>query len=379
MNASDCDWPPVLHVVTPALAPWRAELLAALRSAAGERARVVLIGGQREVCALRPDRRVSLPMRFEALAAARLRQVYDEWRAAGDDEPCVHVWDAEAAGWCGRMLGGDVGRMIVDVEPASAAWQQWQHRADRARSGARPTWIVSMVAGREEMVASGASADQLAVIAPAAPAMSPPGTGGGGDGRATLRDRLGVSAEHVVLVALPPVERDSGAFHALWAALIVWHWAPQVRFLLPSTGQEAARMRALVESCDLRQVCVEAPPDLGLTETVRAADVALLLPRRPMDVTVLAYAQAAGCQVVAADLAAHREVLGDYPGAHFCAPVDAQATAAKLADLIEQGDAQNRQPLSENAIAAQWSRVLEDYRRVYERYATGGRPAALST
>ncbi len=116
--------------------------------------------------------------------------------------------------------------------------------------------------------------------------------------RHQVRRRLRLEPEQRVAVVLPPICRESGAFEAVWGAMLAEKVEPRLRVILPGGSREAERIMRLVAACR-HGFFVRRAPDASLPELLAAADVALLCARSAVSQTGLLSAAAAGLAVVA--------------------------------------------------------------------------------
>ncbi len=278
----------------------------------------------------------------------------------------LHAWSVTAASW-GRLLAAGHRPVLVEAPPG----EHTSRLARWAASGCVHLVCPSMTA-RAELLAAGAPSTHCVVIRPPVDGKrcSP-------DRRLVVRSRLNLTVRELAVLALPPLDRHTGAFVAAWGTMLLEKVRPEVRLVIPADGREAERVRRLVAACRHEWMARFAPRDLELWDLLVACDVAIYLPTRNAPPSALAWAAAARRPVVAAAMPSVTELFAAGETAWLCPPQDPQQAARRLLHALEH-PAQSRRLAEQAAAVAELFRpelTLERYALIYQRLATR-RPVA---
>jgi glycosyltransferase involved in cell wall biosynthesis len=356
--------PHVIHVVGHDTPAGRLATLQALRSAPSVAATqsVVVYGHSTPVLEqLKPAYRAYPP---------RVADFADWFRRSrcNDARPILHVWSPSAIG---RVASNDE----VSVTPPTLLDLEFPADPRRrvADAGEEPNCMVPTAAMAEFALAAGIRPDRCAVVRDSIDF----GELRAAD-RTRARDRLHLSADAIAVLALPPIDRNSGAFYAAWAAMIVQRVVPQLRLIVPENGPEVARIERLFRSCARIECLRRCGNEIPLAELLIAADHATYVPTSPVSTFAVAWAMAAGRSIVASAIPVVSEVLSHGVNARLCHPGSPRDAARRLLESVEQVDASRRLAmLAQSHAYAIFSRqrMIEQFARVYRNLAEG-RPAA---
>ena len=148
--------------------------------------------------------------------------------------------------------------------------------------------------------------------------------------RHQVRRRLDLEPEQLVALVLPPVTRASGAFEAVWGAMLAEKVEPRLRLILPAVSREAARVLRLVSACR-HEFFVRPAPHAALAELLVAADVAILAAREAVSQTGLLSAAGAGVPLVATRVA---DAFGLLDASRLLLAVEPAAVAQALLTAV---------------------------------------------
>jgi len=364
--------PYVLHVVGADTPSARLERLRALcaRRDLGWHDVVQFGAGRHDWLRPRPSQRITVPLGVSWLGQPRLRDLLP-----GASASIVHCWSVKALSW----VLADRGRtpVLLELEPPLDARRLMRGIAPPLRRFVVRSGRVRVVCCSEcqrlELREAGLSGDACLLIRDAvdqaALEAADPQTG---------RSALGLDADDTAVLVLPPVVRETGAFWAAWAAMLLQQVRPRARLVLPNESREARRVARLVASCRRTWMLRLAGKNLPLAQLLAAADLAVYLPARDAPLSAVVWAMAAGRPIVAADVPAVREMLADGLTAWLCRPKSPKDACRRMLQALEDPQQARRRV---EAAAAQASaagdrrRMIEEYRGAYAGLLAGHRLA----
>jgi hypothetical protein len=360
----------LLHVVgndTPASRLEVLGILRALPELGGQR--VIQFGqGAIERAGLGDVERVAVPFGIDRFARRAL-----EAAIPTTGRTIVHVWSGRALGWVRQTVRGaargqsgldpDRVRLLMEVElPLDSRWSANLVRQSSGQPGVR--FVCPSRAAQRRLWASGVPPDQCALVRD-----SVDRTAIETAHRATMRRQLHLLPEHVGVLILPPVRRETGALIAAWGAMLLEHARPGVRLIVPGVSREAARVVRLVESCRLHRMLRAVGRRYALPELLAASDLAVYVPAKDASLSGVAYAMAAGRPIVAADVPVIRELLAPGRTAWLCEANNPREVCRRMLQALEhqpQSDRQAEAARAQADVAFGRRRMVEQYRRVYE-------------
>lgn len=276
-----------------------------------------------------PARPIHAPSRLPVLRALALqRAMSDVVLQTGVRHIILHAWSPKAARWCGPLIDDDH-RLVVQAPwgsdaPRSICWPR------SGRLHHTPAYVCPNLRAIERLRANGVPAERCTLVRPSPPrAAAPRGEA------ATLRERLGLEADAIVALVLPPITRTGGAFNAVWAGMLVEKVYPTLRMVVPSAGSETARIGRLVRSVRHEQLTRFAPPDVDLVELLAIADVAIYVPTGESPATAAMLAAEAGVPLVASSTADVLDVLPNGAAARLCAPGNVREAGRALLAVLD--------------------------------------------
>ena len=187
--------------------------------------------------------------------------------------------------------------------------------------------------------------------------------------RDALRRQLHLTPAHAAVLILPPIERDTGAFTAAWAALLLEHARPGIRLIVPGEGRMVARIAHMAQASDLEHLLICPGSRLSPAQLLAAADLATYLPPGVAPLYGINWAIAAACPIVASDTPLLRELLEHGRDAWLCAPGTPKGACLAMLQAIENRT-QSRHPAetarAQTNAAFDRRRILPQYRLVYD-------------
>jgi glycosyltransferase involved in cell wall biosynthesis len=365
----------VLHLVAEDTPATRLETLEALcREPEVGRPRVLYVGsGYINSTGLSAVEHVPAPFGIGRLAVRRLRRAIP-----APDQTVLHVWSAKAVSWMvpAVVSGADVAlagqhhRLFVDAE-APLDFRRLANSLSRLRSMATLGFVCPTRTCQRRLVAAGLPADECAVIRDSVDVADVDAAR-----RPDVRPLLDLSPEHTVVLALPPVRRETGAFVAAWATMLLAQVRRDVRLIVPDGGREAGRVTRLVDSCRHRWLLRSAGPDLALCKLLAAADLAIYLPPGDAPLGGVLSALAAGRTIVASVAPVTTELLTDGRNAWLCRPNNPKDAAARMLQALENPQmSQQQADLARSQMLPVFSRsrMVRQYARAYENLLAGRR------
>ncbi|MDX2200714.1 MAG: hypothetical protein SF069_17290 [Phycisphaerae bacterium] len=112
--------------------------------------------------------------------------------------------------------------------------------------------------------------------------------------RAALRSAWGVNDDQYLVIAVPPVTRAAGTVIAAWGTLLIQKAVENVRFVLPPGDAEFDRVRRLFRDVGARDSLLMPITSTSLADSAAASDIAIFLPRGPVEVDALCELAAVG-------------------------------------------------------------------------------------
>jgi hypothetical protein len=286
----------------------------------------------------------------------------------------LHAWDAKGLA-AASIFGGVPVLASLSTETAlpTPAW-----RSAFPRRVMRYTEVVCSTASQRAGVSRQIGSERAHLIEPAVE-MDRAVTGR----RAAVRARLGLHADHRVILA--PGESTRAARHevAAWMMSILHIIDPRFRLLIAGTGprvEQARRMAASLRRPEM--LCVAADAVVRPDEVLEASDAAVLTATGPVPSLSLAECMAAGLPIVAARGPAVTDLLVDGQTAILTAEAAAPPVIARaILDLLEDAAKCDRLAAAARAEAARRfapGRLLAAYDVLYERMADRLSPATAA-
>lgn len=239
-----------------------------------------------------PVRRVHAPSRLPVMRTLALRrQLAEIVLESGARRMILHAWSPAAARWCAPLIDDDH-RLVIEVpEGRDAAKVVIWPPTGRLRH--IPVYVCPGPRTVETLVHAGVPRLQC-IAPPRSLRWQRPSA----DRTAWLRATLGLVAEDRTVVILPPLTRESGAFEAAWACLLVRQVYPRLRLLVAGGSSEADRIMRLLKSVRHEAMGCLVPPDVSLGDLVALAEVAAYIPHDSEVAPALPAARDAGAHVV---------------------------------------------------------------------------------
>ncbi len=319
--------PDVLHIVT--RPPTTADRVAIQRLAAESGGTHALLDlGQARWLA--PDLATHRHPAVAPLRLLRQRRVSEYLRRhpPSPSNPLVaHCWDAPAAAAVARLAGNPFAGLVL--EHAATAYDALVWQLSVPQNGLqRCRWIIRTAATAEHLRRRGvatrayrqipALVDERSLAAATA-------------NRYPARGQL----PRQDILVLPPIERPTHAYYAVWAGLLLNQIDTRVRTLVPAGGREADRVARLVQACRLGRAVHFLPPDMSLAKAFRTARVAVWLGDETADPAAVRWAAAARTPLLVSTATRVRDTLGTLDRIPTVAtPRDPQAIAAALHRLL---------------------------------------------
>ncbi len=288
--------------------------------------------------------RVHAPLGLARLAGLRLGR-YLPGRAV------AHAWSLRAAG-AGRTLARREGLNLL----ASINRVPRDRRRDRLVSALQANELDLTVPSeiqRRALLARDVQAEAVHVLGPVADL--PERTD---RRRHDARGKLGFTDKNTVLVAPGAMHDATAGKFAIWVHVILHHFMPDVRLLLPGDGPARPRVRFFLESAGLPDLTWMGSEQVGEADALAAADIAMVLPRKTGCTHALAAAMGAGLPIVAADVPDLAEWAPAEEAALLVEPAQPRLAAAAAVRLVD--DAPLAESLSARARAIAAERMSVD-------------------
>ncbi len=215
----------------------------------------------------------------------------------------IHAWGVQA-GVAARMLPRTP--LVVQIFDPLVAAQE----VKRLRALARPEGfavVCSSETVRRRLIEGGLAAGLAVVIRP------------GVDfslinrfRRDTLRERLRLRREDLVVIVPEPAARSGGQWEACLAASLHHHFSGGVRIIVPGVSREQQRIARFISSLPLARALMMPGDRYPFEQLLAVSDVLLVTPRSDISTTSIAWAMASGVAVIGtagyaiAELIAHR-------------------------------------------------------------------------
>lgn len=193
-----------------------------------------------------------------------------------------------------------------------------------------------------ELVRRGTPVTNVAVMAPPAAGIT-----GRQARRGRVRNALGLTDGHFLLLAPGEMIRQAGHKYAPWAQTIILQMLPNVRLLMPGGGAYEEHVRYFAANTGRLDEVFFTGDRWDLEDCLSAADAALFLFERDCGIAALAAAMACGLPIVAS---ATPDVVSCAPGgqaALLVPPRSPRLAAAEILKLID--DPQLAHRLADNA------------------------------
>lgn len=315
----------IVHIVSADLAPLTLRRLHCVIHAdgiIGKQGIIQVAGGRRLSISGYRSRQLHVPVEWSSLVAHALRRAL-----AHVPRPAVlHAWTPRAARWA-TALDRDDCPLIIEVDRTRPATAQTCWPASGMLT--RAPWYVCP----DDAIA--AALHRCGVV-PAKCRTIGPGAPGRRVDRTTARAALGLKADEVAVLPLPPYTRSGGTFMGVWSALLVEKIRPDLRLLVPPGPGELARTRRLVTTAGDGHILRAGSPTHKLETLIAAADLAILTATGPVALDGLALAMRLGVPIVASTTPQLRNLLdGPKPAAWLCATGDQEDGARQMLRAIE--------------------------------------------
>ena len=306
---------------------------------------------------------VRAPLPAGLLRARALQRLIDQLAhsSSASGRCVIHTWSPAAFDWCAGLCHPDQ-PLAVEVQAGDDLRRVARQLASRPTTSHAvllcPTPLVL-----RQLAGLGVSPESCVVI----PEALDVGELAQVD-RDELRERLGLTPNQTVVLAVPPISRDAGTFAAVWATLVLEKVRPDIRLVVPADGREHYRIGRLIRSCGQEHVTRLAGSDLRPTQLAVLADLAVFLPRRDVPLSGLMWAMAAGRPVVASAIPAVAEVLADGRNARLCGTESPAEAARLMLELLEQPDEAHRLANAARTDALSWpdrAATTGEYARCY--------------
>lgn len=271
MNTASSPAPPVAHLVAPDAPVEQLEALGQLLRGGGpRRAAIVSIGGagaRLRACADVQPLHIALPFepwrRSSTLAAIRRLGFVA-------DRTILHAWSP--VGSAVAAAAADCVRAIIVDAPRGAAPGEWIHWPTSGRLMHAARCVVRCARDGAAFQSHGVPSTLIAAIEHTPDCNADPSV------RESVRRSLALERGDAAMLIVPPITPASGAFYALWAALLVQKIHPRLRVIVLDGGAEAARLRRLTRSTRHEFLCRFAGPRAPLADLLSAADLAIAIP-----------------------------------------------------------------------------------------------------
>lgn len=308
--------------------------------------------------------RVHAPLAWPWIGARALRGALRRLDFAHAGQAVIlHAWTPDAAAWSVELAGPAV-KVLVEVDSTAdaARYVRWPRSG---RLADMPTYVCRTSATQQRLRRLGVPEACTVLIRPHIDLRTfrP-------DRRRAVRAQLDLGPQDAVVLALPPVARQTGALWAAWGAMLLEKIRPDVRLVIPGDGPETLRLRRLVEACRHEAVVRLAGADVTLPDLLAAADIAVYLPTGDAATTGVAWAVAAGCPLVVSALPSILETVDGEAGARLCQPHSPADAARQMLRAFEDPRAtQARADHARQRAADMFSRerMLAQYANCYEK------------
>jgi len=301
---------------------------------------------------------VRAPVGSARLAGAELRRVTD-------GAELLHAWSPSAAAAARTAAGG---RPIL----LSVSHLRPIHQADAIVSGVFDRlWSLTVptAAQHQTLITLGLDRESLFVLRPAV--RSPQRRR---RARQTIRRRLGVDDDHVLLAAPTEMLYRAGHKEACWAHAMARILVRNLRLICPGGGPAGQTVRNFAVSTGYAGEMFFTAESFARLDVLAAADAGVFLHRRDSGVGALAEAMAAGLAILGSN---HPEIAECAPhgrAALLSPPGDMRLAADNLLKLA--ADADLREALGREAAAAARKRfslrtAADELRSIYAAVVQG--------
>jgi glycosyltransferase involved in cell wall biosynthesis len=190
--------------------------------------------------------------------------------------------------------------------------------------------------------------------------------------RAPLREKLGISREHKVIIVPPLCGGDGGQFEAFWAGALLNHLEGHVRVLVSGDSRASRRIARFAAGLPTENVLVRS--ELDFEELLVHANVLVAAGREDASTTAIAWAMAAGVPVIASATHAHAELIAHKVGGLLYKPSREGSDAAAIVRLLKDEAAQAKAKEVASGQAYEvfgLRRFVEQLARLYENLLRG--------
>jgi len=118
--------------------------------------------------------------------------------------------------------------------------------------------------------------------------------------RGNLREKLGLSSDHRVILIPQPIDRKHGFMDAFFAGLVLCTLTGNTRVIVPGDAREARRIARFARCQPLSETFVAPDPSIPFEQLVSCADVLVVPAPGDISTTSIAWAMAAGVAVIGA-------------------------------------------------------------------------------
>jgi glycosyltransferase involved in cell wall biosynthesis len=195
-----------------------------------------------------------------------------------------------------------------------------------------------------------------------------------GDQRAGTRRELGIADGKRLLLVSEEMVRGSGHKHASWAHAILRQIIQDLVVVMPGGGPVEANVRYFAGTTGYDGEVFFCGERFSRPALLAACDIVLLVPDRPVGVSGLAAAMAAGKPIVASALPDLAEYAPDGQAALLCPPADPLAIAAAILRLIDDPSLARRLAKTAQQAARRQFDLAACRARLEEIHQAAGRP-----
>jgi glycosyltransferase involved in cell wall biosynthesis len=190
--------------------------------------------------------------------------------------------------------------------------------------------------------------------------------------RQPLRETLGISREHKVIIVPPLPSGEGGAFEAFWAGALLNHLDGNMRVLIPGNSRESRRIARFAAALPTKNALVRS--DLPFEELLVHAEVLVAGGHEDASTTAIAWAMAAGVPVIAAATRANAELIAHKVGGLLYKPSREGSDAPSIVRLLkdEPGQLKAKEVASGQAYEVfGLRRYVEQHAKLYDNLLQG--------
>jgi len=281
----------------------------------------------------------------------------------------LHAWGAAAA-TVARTLS-DTPLVVHLFDPCSAARSVKLLRVMAASRGFAAACSCEIV--RRRLVEGGVPFEATVVIRPGVDfaAISR-------FRRSGLRERLGLSRAHRVII-LPDVAEGSGSRLEAFMAVALQHaLTPDLRVIVPGDGLEQRRIARFAATVPQPGALVATHDRYPFEQLVAAADLLLITPRGDASTTSIAWAMGAGVGVIGTAVYAVAELIASRVNGLLFKQTPGRSMTLPIVRLLEDHEAHAK--VTEAARGQSYEvfsvrRFIEQHARLYENVLAGVKPS----